>query len=373
MLHGAVLRSPYAHAKIVSIDVSEGARAPEGRARRHRQGPGDARARLDADDLLRLAGRARRRQGPLPGPGGRLRHRRGPLLGPRRAAADRRRVRGAAGGRQRPQGARRRRAADPRRQGGPDRQPRQPDLGGRRRRGGRPGLRRGRRRRRAGHDLPPLPPGAAGDLRDDRRHGPGDGSARPLQRQPGAERPPHRVLAGRRPARAHDPDHDQRHRRRVRQQGARLPRLRVRDRRHDPHRQAGEVGRGPLREPDVHRLRPRLHHARPDLRQGRQDHRRPRRRDRRPRRLRLDRAAVEVPGWLLPHLRRFLRPRGGALQRQGRVHEQGPRRGRLPVLVPGHRGDLPGRAPGRRAGAEDGRRRSRAADGQLHPARAVSV
>ena len=51
----------------------------------------------------------------------------------RRAAADRRRVRAAAGGRQRPQGARPRRAADPRRQGRPARQPRQPDLGGRRR------------------------------------------------------------------------------------------------------------------------------------------------------------------------------------------------------------------------------------------------
>ena len=246
-------------------------------------------------------------------------------------------------------------------------------MGGRRRRGGRPGLRRGRRRRRAGHDLPALPSGAAGDLRHDRRHEPGDGSARPLQRQPGAERPPDRVLAGRGPAGAHDPDHDQRHRRRVRQQGAGLPRLRVRDRGHDPHRQAGQVGRGPLGEPDVHGLRPRLHHERQDLREGRQDHRRPGRRDRRPRRLRLDRAAVEVPRRLLPRLRRLLRPRGRPLQRQGRLHEQGPRRGRLPVLVPGHRGDLPRRAAGGRARAEDGGRPGRAADGQLHPARAVPV
>ena len=110
-----------------------GARAPERRGRRHRQGPRDARPRVDADDLLRHAGRAGRRQGPLPGPGGRVRDRDRRVLGQRRAAADRRRVRAAARGRQRPQGARRRRAADPRRQGRPARQPREPDVGGRRR------------------------------------------------------------------------------------------------------------------------------------------------------------------------------------------------------------------------------------------------
>ena len=115
----------------------EGARAPERRRRRHREGPRDARARVDADDLLRHAGRARGRQGPLPGPGGRVRDRDGRVLGQRRAAADRRRVRAAAGDRQRPQGARPRRAADPRRQGRPARQPREPDLGGRRRGGDR--------------------------------------------------------------------------------------------------------------------------------------------------------------------------------------------------------------------------------------------
>ena len=56
-----------------------------------------------------------------------------------------------------------------------------------------------------------------------------------------------------------------------------LPRLRVRDRRLDRHRQAGEVDGGPLREPDVDRLRPRLPHARRDRGdEGRQDPRRPR-------------------------------------------------------------------------------------------------
>ena len=48
----------------------------------------------------------------------------------------------------------------------------------------------------------------------------------------------------------------QRHRRRLRQQGAGLPRLRVRDRRLDRRRRAGQVGREPLREPDVHRASP---------------------------------------------------------------------------------------------------------------------
>ena len=118
----------------------------------------------------------------------------------RRAAADRRRVRAAAGGRQRPQGARPRRAADPRRQGRPARQPGQPDLGGRRRGGHRPRLRRGRHGRQPRHHLPALPPGAAGDVRDDRRLQPADRPARHLQRQPGAARAPHRLRARRRAA-----------------------------------------------------------------------------------------------------------------------------------------------------------------------------
>ena len=253
MLHAAILRSPFAHAKINSIDTSRGARAPERRRGDHGQGPRDARAGLDADDLLRHAGRARGRQGPLPGPGGRVRDRDRRVLGARRAAADRGRLRPAAGGRQRAQGARRRRAADPRRQGRPGRQPRQPDLGGGRRGGHRPRVRRGGHDRLAGHHLPALPPGAARDVRDDRRLQPGDRPARPLQRQPGAARAPHGLRAGRRPRRAHDPDHVQRHRRRLRQQGAGLSGLRVRDRGLDRRRRAGEVDRGPLGEPDVDR------------------------------------------------------------------------------------------------------------------------
>ena len=52
------------------------------------------------------------------------------------------------------------------------------------------------------------------------------------------------------------------HRRRLRQQGAGLPGLRLRDRRLDRRRRAGQVGREPHREPDVDRLRPRLRDAR---------------------------------------------------------------------------------------------------------------
>ena len=61
------------------------------------------------------------------------------------------------------------------------------------------------------------------------------------------------------------------------------------------------------------------------------------------------------------------------MQGQGRLHEQGAGRRRLPVLVPDHRGRLPGRADGRRARARDGRRPDRAADEELHQARAVPV
>ncbi len=227
----------------------EGAGAPQRRGGRHRQGPGDARPRVDADDLLRHPGRAGGRQGPLPGPGGRVRHRDRRVLGQRRAAADRGRVRAAAGDRQRPQGARRRRAADPRRQGRPARQPREPDLGGRRRGGHRPRVRRGRHRRHARHHLPALPPGAARDVRHHRRLQPEDRAARHLQRQPGAARAPHGVRARRRPGRAHDPHPLPGHRRRLRQQGAGLPGLRLRHRRLDRGRRAGQVGREPHREP----------------------------------------------------------------------------------------------------------------------------
>ena len=135
----------------------------------------------------------------------------------------------------------------------------------------------------------------------------------------------------------------------------------------------GQVGREPLREPALDRVRARLRDARRDVLEGRQDHRPARRRDRRPRSVRLDRAADEVPGRLLPHRLRLVRPRGVAREGQGRLHEQGAGRGRLPLLVPHHRGRLPRRADGRRARARDGGRSDRPPDAELHRPRAVPV
>ena len=57
-------------------------------------------------------------------------------------------------------------------------------------------------------------------------------------------------------SRAQDPRDLARYRRRLRQQGRRLSRLYLRGRRLDRHRQAGEMGRGPHREPVRHRRSP---------------------------------------------------------------------------------------------------------------------
>ena len=106
----------------------------------------------------------------------------------------------------------------------------------------------------------------AGDLRRDCRHGQGDREAHDLLQHAGAARAPHAVRDRRRPARAQDPDHQPRHRRRIRQQGRHLSRLRPRRRRVDPHRPARQVDGGPSREPDVDLVRARLPHARRDRR-----------------------------------------------------------------------------------------------------------
>ena len=128
----------------------------------------------------------------------------------------------------------------------------------------------------------------------------------------------------------------------------------------------GQVGRGPLGEPDVDGLRARLRDARRDVLEGRQDHGPARRRDRRPRRLRQHRAADQVPRRLLPHLLRLVRARGVAREGQGGLHEQGARRRGVPLLVPDHGGRLPRRAHGRRARARDEGRPDRAAHAELH-------
>ena len=264
MLHGAVLRSPLAHARIVSIDTSRRARSTRrstrsspARTSRGWASPGCRRCRptsqaVLATDKVRFQGQevafvvaddhyAARdalelidvEYEPLP-----------PVVD----AA---------------QGARRRtRPVDPRRHGGPDRQPHL-RLGGRRPR---------RRPTRCSptptssstQDMlyPRVAPGADGDVR--RRSptcDPVDGKLTLWTHDAGAARAPHAVRARRRAARAQDPRDLAGHRRRLRQQGADLPRLRLLDRRLDRHRQAGQVDGGPLGEPHVDRLRPRLPHA----------------------------------------------------------------------------------------------------------------
>src|SRR2546429_617610 len=72
--------------------------------------------------------------------------------------------------------------------------------------------------------------------------------------------PPDAVRDRGRPSGTEHPDHLAGYRRRLWQQGADLPRVRRGDGGFTAHRQAGEVGRRPKREPDLHRLRPRLPH-----------------------------------------------------------------------------------------------------------------
>ena len=94
----------------------------------------------------------------------------------------------------------------------------------------------------------------------------------------------------------------------------------------------------------------------------------------RPGRVLRRRAADEVQGGALPHRHGLVRHPGRARRRRRRVHEQGPRRRRVPLLVPRHRGLVPDRAPRRRTRRyELGVDPARAPARQLHPAGAVPV
>ena len=254
MLHLAILRSPVAHARIRSIDVSAAQAHPKvvaviTGADLAEQGlawmptlSNDVQAVL-ATDKVRFQGQevafvvAEDRYSAR-----------------RRARADRRRLRHAPAGDGRAEGVGRRRPGDPRRPRGQGRQPLL-RLGGRRRGGHQRGVRVGRRGDGGGHRLPARPPGADGDVRVRGRRRAGERQAHPLDHLAGTARAPHGVRAGVGPAGAQDPGDRARHRRRLRQQGADLPRLRVRHRRVAGDRQAGEVDGGPHREPGEHRLR----------------------------------------------------------------------------------------------------------------------
>ena len=171
-------------------------------------------------------------------------------------------------------GRRRRRAGHPGRQGEPAGQC-DLRLGSRRRGGYRPGLRAGRRDLQAEAALPALAPVADRVLRLHRGLQPGHLQAHRVYDHAGAAHHPGRGRAGRRAARAHDPDHLAGHRRRLRQQGPGVPGLRLLDPGFDPARAAGEVDRGQVGQPDLDRLRP--GHL-----PGRRDGAAPRRQDPRP-------------------------------------------------------------------------------------------
>ena len=269
MLHLEFLRSPYAHARITSIDTSarrgaSRASSPSSPAScsRSTTSPGcrPSRAtRRPCSRPTRSASRGRRSRRSSPSP---------PYIAKDALRAHRRRLRAARGDHDPAAGARRRRARHPRREGRADRQPHL-RLGGRRQGGDRQGLRRGRQGRRARHLLPALPSGAARVLRLRRGRQPGDGQGDDLHDVAGPARPPDALRARGRPARAQDPDHLAGPGRRLRQQGADLPGLRRRHGGLAPDRPARQVGRGPHREPHLDRLRPRLPHARRAGAQGR--------------------------------------------------------------------------------------------------------
>ena len=204
--------------------------------------PRGARAGVDADDVGRHPGGAGHRQGPLPGPGGRVRDRRRPLLGARRAGADRGRVRAAAGGGRSAARARRRRAGDPRRRPGPHRQPHL-RLGGRRR--GRPPSGRSptptwsSSRRWSSRARIPAPMETCGAVAEFDRVS-GKLTMWCTTQAPHAHRTLYAAIT--RPARAQDPGRLARHRRRLRQQGAGVPGLRVRRGGGDDHRHGRSSG-----------------------------------------------------------------------------------------------------------------------------------
>ena len=207
----------------------------------------------------------------------------------------------------------------------------------------------------------------------------GPRAAHPAHDQPGAARHPDGARArrgGRRPAhlRAQHPGQDPRHRWRLRGQGAGLSGLRPGRRGLVPHRQAGQVDRGSVREPAGRLVRPRLSRPRRAGRdQGRQDHQ-PEGQDHRRSRLHgRGRRSVQVPGRAVQRHHRQLRLRQRVRGSRRRLHEQAARWRRLSLLVPRDRGGPRHRADGRHPRPRHRQGPGPAPDGELHPARAVPV
>ena len=358
----------------------------QGAARRRRgadrRGPEARQARLDADAGRRCADGAGRRQGPVPEPGDRLRRRDRPLYRGRRRRPRRGRVRAAAGARRSVQGDGAGRAGGARGHQGQDggraraAQASEPHLhlGGRRPRADRRRFRQGGGGDQGPPELPARPPLPARDLPDGLQLQQGHRRPHDLRHVPGAACHPHGGGADRRAAGAEDPRDLARHRRRLRQQGRRLSGLYLRRRRLDRHRPAGQMGRGPDREPVDHLVRPRLPHDDRDRRdEGRPRHGAARPHSRRPRRVRRLRRSVEVAGGLLQHRHRLLRLPGRPSRGRRGLHQQGAGRRRLSLLVPGDRGRLCDRARDGHHGAEAGARSGRLPHEELHQARAVPL
>ena len=189
---------------------------------------------------------------------------------------------------------------------------------------------------------------------------------------------PHLVRTVRRDALRHsreqDPHRRRRHRRRLRQQGAGVSGLRRRDRRVDRHRRADQVDRVAHRQHLDHRLRARLpRRRRTRRRQGRPHQGAALHRARRPRRIQLARVGHQAAGGPVQHLHRLVRHPQGLLPRRRGLHQQGAGRRRLPLLAARDRGGLPDRAHDRRAGAEARHRQGRDPPPQLRQGRAVPV
>ena len=114
-------------------------------------------------------------------------------------------------------------------------------------------------------------------------------------------------------------------------------------------------------------------HAEMGADQGRQDHEPQGPDDRRPRLQRRRGGSLEVPGRPVQRDHRLLRLPERVRRGRRRLHEQAAGRRRLPLLVPGDRGRPRDRADGRHPRPRHRQGPGPAPDGELHPARPVPV
>ena len=137
---------------------------------------------------------------------------------------------------------------------------------------------------------------------------------------------------------------------------------------------AGEMGRGPHREPLHHGVRARLPHGHGNRRdQGRQGDGDALLHHRRPWRVRRLRQRHQMAGGPVQHHQRFVRFPGRALSGRRRLYQQGAGRRRLSLLVPRHRGGLLHRARHGHHGAKARHGSGRISHEEPDPARAIPV